>query len=426
LPEYPGSFEDLAWSEETGLVGISGFNLNSDTLLIRYSSDLKLQEKIRLNGTPLHLIDMGESFMVLTITGGGILRLTPYTPSIDTDGDTIPNSQDHFPEDPAASIDSDRDGYPDSWNSNYQHSDKHWWMMIDPHPNDAVRPANPHRKDFDCDFQCASDLFLLGDPNVIDTPNTMTQLVGNRVLKFWDKPSEKYLGSVVIRYPNTHGLSDKAYSSYFYSNSQNRLYFQYGATITYISLDDPNFNEVYLATTPVWSHIFTITDEYLITKSGQNFYLVDHAGNVSKSQLTYEPKYHITFHAWSEKHKRIYYLDQDSGELTYWQFSPTGEYLNKHSLGRFIHRFVLSSDESTLMDVLSGSYYDVNNLALLGSHELRGFKPRRRVVISDNKLVITGTSADGQLELREFDQDFNLLKVDKNFEGDIVDFFNDR
>ena len=57
------------------------------------------------------------SLLIISIFCGCINLNDNDKPKIvDTDGDGYPDSEDDFPNDPAASIDSDGDGYPDSWN----------------------------------------------------------------------------------------------------------------------------------------------------------------------------------------------------------------------------------------------------------------------------------------------------------------------
>ena len=41
----------------------------------------------------------------------------------DNDGDFVPNAEDAFPDDVAASVDTDGDGMPDTWNEGYGATD---------------------------------------------------------------------------------------------------------------------------------------------------------------------------------------------------------------------------------------------------------------------------------------------------------------
>ena len=54
----------------------------------------------------------------------------------DTDGDTFFNHTDAFPNDPAASIDTDGDGHPDIWNDGATQSDSTTGLTLDAFPND--------------------------------------------------------------------------------------------------------------------------------------------------------------------------------------------------------------------------------------------------------------------------------------------------
>jgi len=54
----------------------------------------------------------------------------------DSDGDGVPDKNDPFPTDPAASVDSDSDGHPDTWNPGMGPEDSTSGLILDPDPND--------------------------------------------------------------------------------------------------------------------------------------------------------------------------------------------------------------------------------------------------------------------------------------------------
>ena len=61
------------------------------------------------------------------------LTLDPFQD--DYDNDAVSDDDDAFPRDPAASIDSDNDGYPDSWNPGYKSVDSISNLELDQFPN---------------------------------------------------------------------------------------------------------------------------------------------------------------------------------------------------------------------------------------------------------------------------------------------------
>ena len=67
------------------------------------------------------------------------LNISLYLKNTDTDGDGVKDNDDDFPLDVAASLDSDGDGYPDSWNPGMNQSDSTSSppLQLDEFPNDA-------------------------------------------------------------------------------------------------------------------------------------------------------------------------------------------------------------------------------------------------------------------------------------------------
>ncbi len=49
----------------------------------------------------------------------------------DSDGDGINDAEDAFPDDPAASVDTDGDGMPDDWNEGYSAADSTTSLVLD-------------------------------------------------------------------------------------------------------------------------------------------------------------------------------------------------------------------------------------------------------------------------------------------------------
>jgi parallel beta-helix repeat protein len=68
-------------------------------------------------------------------------------PAPDSDEDGVPNHEDAFPTDPAASVDSDGDGYPDAWNPGMTVDDSTTDLILDAFPDDPDRWAEEDDND---------------------------------------------------------------------------------------------------------------------------------------------------------------------------------------------------------------------------------------------------------------------------------------
>ena len=62
-----------------------------------------------------------------------------YLPVADTDDDGTEDAFDAFPYDPAASKDTDGDGYPDEWNPGMTEVDSTTGLKLDKYPNDPKK-----------------------------------------------------------------------------------------------------------------------------------------------------------------------------------------------------------------------------------------------------------------------------------------------
>jgi hypothetical protein len=57
----------------------------------------------------------------------------------DRDNDGVPNSEDAFPDDISASVDTDEDGHPDEWNDGMEEEDSITHLKLDRYPDDPKR-----------------------------------------------------------------------------------------------------------------------------------------------------------------------------------------------------------------------------------------------------------------------------------------------
>ena len=60
------------------------------------------------------------------------------TEAVDSDDDRVQDGNDDFPNDPAASVDTDEDGYPDEWNEGMEQTDSTTGLILDDFPDDPA------------------------------------------------------------------------------------------------------------------------------------------------------------------------------------------------------------------------------------------------------------------------------------------------
>jgi hypothetical protein len=92
--------------------------------------------------TVTHVLSLELSLIngqqAVTSLGGWLNEMQLYSSEVfalksadDTDGDFVDDEEDAFPNDPAASIDTDGDGMPDDWNLGYSAGDSTTGLLVD-------------------------------------------------------------------------------------------------------------------------------------------------------------------------------------------------------------------------------------------------------------------------------------------------------
>ncbi|WP_043319006.1 PQQ-binding-like beta-propeller repeat protein [Microbulbifer sp. HZ11] len=108
------------------------------TTVSAYTSHSALYQTQTFNGAANTLLDRGTDYFLVTREASGNYLFHTFTTDRDEDGDGVENLADHFPLDPAASLDSDGDGWPDSWNTGYSGSDSTSGLSLDAYPQDSA------------------------------------------------------------------------------------------------------------------------------------------------------------------------------------------------------------------------------------------------------------------------------------------------
>ena len=117
----------------------------------QWTRDFRMEARAQLTGTPLRIVESGGEIAVVTLVNGRPF-VQHYEVTDDGDGDGVPNEEDDFPFDPAASRDTDHDGYPDAWNPGYGPDDSTDHLVVDAFPDDMACQLPEHGVDGVCDF----------------------------------------------------------------------------------------------------------------------------------------------------------------------------------------------------------------------------------------------------------------------------------
>ena len=110
---------------------------NQTTLRRLGSANLTVLEQRTFTGQALRVVGSDTSMVVLVINNGTV-QFHPYVPNDDSDADGVLNTQDAFPLDRAASVDTDGDGYPNAWNPGTSQADSTTGLTLDAFPQDSA------------------------------------------------------------------------------------------------------------------------------------------------------------------------------------------------------------------------------------------------------------------------------------------------
>ena len=128
---------DRAVYDGTDLVA-AATNPQGATKVSAYTSSGELYQTQEFVGATSALLDRGDDYFLVTREVSGQYRFHTFDTDRDLDDDGIDNVDDHFPSDPAASLDSDGDGWPDSWNPGYSEEDSTTGLTLDAYPEDSA------------------------------------------------------------------------------------------------------------------------------------------------------------------------------------------------------------------------------------------------------------------------------------------------
>jgi len=119
----------------------AGYDAGGETIPMLVASDLNITDLTDPAAFPVVLDPAGSTpaGVVGSVVNGGA-TFEPFSGCTDTDADGVCDDQDDFPNDAAASVDTDDDGDPDEWNAGKTQGDSTTGLVLDADDDDDGYP----------------------------------------------------------------------------------------------------------------------------------------------------------------------------------------------------------------------------------------------------------------------------------------------
>lgn len=421
------------WDQENTLVTISVENETS--FLTRRDAEYRVIEQKEFAGRVLNIFANQTGAKLVLNTGSSVV-IKDYVSSDDSDNDGVNNTEDAFPLDPAASIDSDNDGYPDEWNIGYTYYDSTSGLILDSFPLDSACWLAEHGSGSSCDYGTTVPNFTPEKIVFDDSGNIYLLSQENNKIYQWSSATSYYSNPIAIG--SLIETSNVAATELTYSSAHNRIYIGYqNGVITFVDLTQ-GISEQYFASVAMSVGGLAAVGDYLLAQDNSGawntHYILNQEGDITDSEDW--NRYSLTY-AWNETYSRVFFLrdstspndlhyetiDQNIGAITEEGESPY------HSSRGIRHPIRISPDDSKVM-LGSGNIFDAQTLTLIG--DLAGgsnnlyFKDHQWlsneiVTLEENEELsrLKIWSDDDYMLLSEFDFDGTPLALIPN-NGDLV------
>ncbi|HMN46394.1 MAG TPA: hypothetical protein PKE27_17580 [Povalibacter sp.] len=300
---------DARWFADSSIVALISASSNQ-TVLRRLGANRTVLEQRTFNGQPLRVMGTDARMAVLIRTTQSV-EFHTYVPSDDSDGDGVANTQDAFPLDAAASVDTDRDGYPDAWNAGMTGSDSTTGLALDAYPQDAACYLPGHGDGVNCDYSATLPNYV--PDRIVAAGDTVYLLSSaNRRVYRWSIASGAYLNPYVVGIDQ--GFSTLAPTTMAHSPDHQRLYLGYGSgAIHYIDLAASSPVETSFATTAMGLGGLAAVGNYVLAQDDSGawatHYVFDRNGALTDQE---DWNYYSREYAWDAASSRVYFLRDDT------------------------------------------------------------------------------------------------------------------
>ncbi|MET1255700.1 Ig-like domain-containing protein [Aliikangiella maris] len=377
----------LNWQARTGQYFDAIFALPaSQTVVINDAGSQTQLKRISQQGDILESYTMAEKFVATVSTGNShliltsqksVLNITQFTANDDVDGDSIPNVADGFPNDPAAAIDTDHDGYPDSWNEGYTQSELNSQLTLDAYPLDSACYLSEHGQGNQCDYSSTIPNYNPSDIQYTDDMIYLLDSENARIYR-WSIAEKRYVNPLIIGFDN--GVRYDTPWSMTISKSRKQLYLNYdNGLIRQISATPNSTEQSYTSLIRSAAKIMDVGNYTLAVEEHYfgwigHYFVIDENGAVTDSQAINVE--YASFY-WNEAMQRVVYfrvsdspielnfidIDQQTGKI-----SATGKSFY-NNLG---HTSGLAfSYDKTQFALSTGSIFDASSMTKVDSINTR-------------------------------------------------------
>ncbi|MGK4007335.1 DNRLRE domain-containing protein [Sorangium sp. So ce1036] len=367
LPIAPS---DAAWLPDGTLITLRADA--GDTLLEQWEErgeTFQLVNYRRFSGAPLRVLSPPGAVVVVTDPGTRPV-FSEYVPTDDGDGDGVSFFDDVFPMDPAASADTDGDGYPDAWNPGRSQADSTTGLVLDAFPLDSACQLPEHA--------------LAGDPGACDIAGSVPAYVPDQVMLGaddvvylfskehdrifrWSLAEDDHLNPILLDDP---GALFAAYSA-----EDHRLYVAYqSGALTRIDLA-AGVAEAPFATLPAQPHGLATAGSIVLAATPSGSWATHHTFLPSGKRVSaIDWNYRSREYAFSPAAGRMYFFgDNLSPNDLYWESidttsgAITGQGESPYHGGHAIASPIRPSPDGSHVLLGSGNLYDATTLTIVRS-----------------------------------------------------------
>ncbi len=327
LPWSLFNIANVVWTEE-------GISFVADRTYYRVNRYGETLERFELSGdSGATLYEYGGELLLVKGRGGSgePLQVARFQPCDDTDGDGVSNLADPFPNHPEASLDADRDGYPDAWNTGYSDPGDSG-LALDAYPGaiDCFLPA--HGDGVACDVE--STLNSVFDASRVATGDGIIYMLGDRRRLYrYSIALGEYISSLPLgsTSPYQGPVSVDMPLRMAWSEVDRTLYFAYGGRAPRLTAINPADGvEMTLSDITVFAQQLVATRDYLVLgvddfRTVRYFY--DKQGRFVKTSDT--PRLQNSM-SWDPVENRLYVTSTFSG--VYVEDLEAGEFTGEATL----------------------------------------------------------------------------------------------